>query len=143
MRNDMRTRRFEDLQSINVVCVVMREHQHANGQRGDLGNFLLQTFSQFGRAQGIHHQHALGGDDKSGIGDEVVIAGRPHFRQALHVIGVLTDFLHTHLYRICRFLCQAGLAKQQRHPSQSEKPRQLSHRTPFGMSPRTYPRRKI
>ena len=73
MRHDARTSILENLQPINVIGVIVRDHHRVDWCRGDFANLNQQTPRQLGRTQGIDQDHAFGRDHKARIRDEVLI----------------------------------------------------------------------
>jgi len=99
------------LQAIDMVGVVVGDDDVADFFVRHPGNLGQQPLGQRGRAQGVNHHHAAGGDDEAGVGDKVLVRGRAQGRQAFYIPAAWRRLARLHGGRGRRFVSRFGVTR--------------------------------
>ena len=99
---------LKHLQPVDMVCVIVSQ-QHMTDRLGCDGFDLLhQLLSQRGRAQCINHHHAIAGDNKSRVRDEIAIGRTAQCRLPLDKVHILGNLLQAHGPCSCSLAAHGG-----------------------------------
>jgi len=77
---------LEGLQAVDVVGMVMADHDNFDGLVGQLADALQHPVAQRRRAEGVEHHHPCIGDHEAGIRGMALVHRVGNARQSLDVI---------------------------------------------------------